>query len=91
MFYNRHVQDRPGTSNKGHAFLKSLELALSPQLANESKTSTGHAQREERLRERKREAAILGGVDEAMKRAKQYGRLYYFSSEAMTLTISRCP
>ncbi len=53
-----YVQDRQGTTNKGQAFLKSLALALSPQLANESKTSTGHAQREERLRERKREAAL---------------------------------
>ncbi len=77
-------------ANKGRAFFESLALALSPQLANESKTSTGHAQREERLRERKREEAILGGVDEATKTAKQFGRLYCFSSKAMTLTISRC-
>jgi|688.fasta_scaffold2540141_2 hypothetical protein len=56
-------------ANKGEAFLKSLALALSPQLANESKPFLV-AQREERLREKKRESAILGGVDEATKNAK---------------------
>ncbi len=66
-------------ANKGQAFLKPLAFRSFPtsQLANESKTSTGHAQREEKLRERKREAAILGGVDEATKNAKLYGRLFF--------------
>ncbi len=79
-------------ANKGQSFFESLALALSPQLANESKPFPV-AQKEERLREREREAAILGGVDEATKKAKQYGRLYLFffqGHEFYKKTTSRC-